>query len=246
MIYAEFIPHMKRYFEYPNFLGERILLFGFQDIAIHPVFTTGWSDLSWRRRLLKIRYWLNHRLIDIPSEFELPTLTAVLKAKGSCVDEIDLFDQRATIHLDMNHPMGPSSYEQYNTLIDIGSLEHVFDTRQAIDNCFRMIKVGGYYLLSTPVKGYFGHGFHTFNPDALRQAITLNGFEICDEMFTDRFTKMRSPGHRFSAEASIWLLARKLKPLDAFVIPQQRFWVEFYGAQTTDSAGVMKHYREAL
>lgn len=246
MIYAEFIPHLMRYFEYPNFLGQRILLFGFQDIEIHPVFTTSWCDLPWRRRLLKIRYWLNSRLINVPTEFEFPTLTAVLKAKGSCVDEIDLFDQRATIQMDMNYPAGPTSYEQYDTLIDIGSLEHVFDTKQAIDNCLRMIKVGGYYLLSTPVKGYFGHGFHTFNPDALRQAIALNGFQICEEMFTDRFTKVRSLGHRSTAEASIWLLARKLKPLGAFVIPQQRFWAEFYDGQVADAPGVIEHYRAAL
>jgi hypothetical protein len=182
----------------------------------------------------------------VPPEFASPTLTAVLKAGGSSVDEIDLFDRRASIQLDMNYPVRPTSYEQYDTLIDIGSLEHVFDTRQAIDNCLRMIKVGGYYLLSTPVKGYFGHGFHTFNPDALRQAIVLNGFEICEEMFTDRFTTLRLLGHGHRAEASIWLLARKLEPLEAFVIPQQRLWAEFYDAETSDALRVMKHYREAL
>ena len=42
----------------------------------------------------------------------------------------DLFDPRADCHYDMNLPVPPDEHERYGTFVDIGSIEHVFDTRQ--------------------------------------------------------------------------------------------------------------------
>jgi hypothetical protein len=65
-------------------------------------------------------------------------------------------------------------------------------------------------------------------------------------MFTERFTKMPSKSHRDCAEASMWLLARKVRSLDSFVIPQQRFWAEYYGSDKDGAQAAMQIYRNTI
>ena len=47
---------------------------------------------------------------------------------------IDLFDSRATLNYDMNEPVPNREHGRYGSLLDIGCLEHVFDTRQCLEN----------------------------------------------------------------------------------------------------------------
>ncbi len=62
-----------------------------------------------------------------------------------------------------------TQHERYQTVYDVGTIEHVFDTRQCFENCARMVAVGGHYFIHTPVRGYFGHGLHTFAPGILTE-----------------------------------------------------------------------------
>src|SRR5262249_10824874 len=114
----------------------------------------------------------------IPSDFQYRSLSDLLRGRGNSVVSLDLFDNRADLRYDMNQPVPQSEHNKYGTLIDIGSLEHVFDTAQCLENCFRMVRCGGHYLLHTPVNGYFGHGLHVFNPQGLMDCLDVNGFKI--------------------------------------------------------------------
>ena len=154
------------------------------------------------------------------------------------IDILDWYDSRATLRLDMNQPVAAEFHNRYRLFIDIGCLEHVFDTRQCIENCLRMVAPGGHYVLCTPVSGWVGHGFHTFDPKGLVLALTLNGFEIVYQRYTTR-----GEGRiveRPKGDTLIWLVGRKLRPMNEFKIPQQDYWWgEVFGTGPRPSSTLM-------
>jgi hypothetical protein len=186
----------RRIFEIPGFLGEPMLMLGHQDILGG----------------------------DLPEDFAYKNLRELLAARGvNAVTTIDLYDRRADLRYDLNLPVPDAEHERYRTVLDIGTLEHLFDTRQCVENCLRMVKTGGHYLLHTPVRGYSRHGLHTFDPDVMVQALELNGFDV-------RFLAYSSKagdelGRPEDAEdVLLWVVAEKTQPLGAFQIPQQGKW----------------------
>jgi hypothetical protein len=188
----------------PGFLAEPLLIFGVQDT---------WPSAG------------------VPEPDELlrhPDLGAYLRARGLReVLTLDRFDERADLRYDMNHPVPAREHGRFATVIDIGCLEHVFDTRQCLESCLRMLQVGGHYLLHTPVNGYHRHGLHTFHPEVLPTALELNGFEIVYRKLTtpDGVELARTDGH---PDVLLWVVARKTAPLADFVCPQQGLWSTRY------------------
>ena len=94
--------------------------------------------------------------------------------------EVDLHDPRGTA-LDLNKPI--QFRRDFDLVFDIGTLEHIADSQQAIENYLGALRADGLLFLLTPVKGYFDHGFHVFSPEYLRSTLTLNGCAIIDEFF---------------------------------------------------------------
>lgn len=199
MILQEHIKYHREIFDIPHFLSSPVLCFGFQDIA--------------QGVLLK--------------GLQCSNLEILLAALGFSSSSLDLYDPRASLRYDMNYPVPKSEHNKYRTLIDIGSLEHVFDTRQCLENCLRMVAVGGHYLLHTPVNGYYGHGFHTFNPSALLGALELNGFKVIYKKYSrEDGTPVGDPGE--GGDVLIWLVAVKEAEFEEFKNPQQGGWRLLY------------------
>jgi hypothetical protein len=202
------LPGHVRWFEaifgIDGFFGEPVVTFGFHEIALgkagHPV----------------------------PDAYKADNLAQLLANRGlKDTHVLDYFDSRADLRYDMNQPVPSSEYDRYGTFVDIGSLEHLFDARQCLENCLRMVKVGGFYFLHTPVRGYFLHGFHTFHPEALTQALTLNGFEIVFVRYSSADgTPIDDPGA--ASDVLIWLVGRKTRRIAEFVSPQQGCWQTTY------------------
>jgi hypothetical protein len=167
-------------------------------------------------------------LPQFSNDLRVPNLGEFMRRRGvRHFQVLDLFDERAQLRYDMNLPVPEEQHEQWGTLIDIGCLEHLFDTRQCLENCLRMVRVGGIYFLHTPVNGYLGHGLHTFNPEGLLGALQLNGFEILYHRYCAKDgTPLDDPAD--APDAIIWLVARKTRPLDEFQIPQQGKWYGRY------------------
>lgn len=165
----------------------------------------------------------------MPEDFAYPDLTQLLLARGlKEITTLDLFDDRADWKYDLNRPVPSSEHERYRTVFDIGTLEHVFDTRQCLENSMRMVTSGGRYVLHTPVKGYFEHGFHTFHPDLITEAFTINRFEIEYLKYSSGWgAPLERPGD--ADDALIWIVGRKTAPLGDFRTPQQVAWAEVYG-----------------
>ncbi len=80
---------------------------------------------------------------------------------------------------DLNLPIPAEWEQQYDVVIDGGTLEHVFHFPTAISNCMRLLKPGGHLFLFTPANNYFGHGFYQFSPELFYRVLTGgNGFRV--------------------------------------------------------------------
>lgn len=207
MILPGHAPYYLEIFSLPGFLAGPLLVFGVQDI-LKP---------SWR-----------HRAAAAFAPFD--DLGGYLRSRG--VNEVvttDRFDPRADLHYDFNQAVPEREHDRYATLIDIGCLEHVFDSRQCLENCLRLVRRDGHLLLHTPVKGYYGHGLHTFDPEGLQGALELNGFQIVYRKYSTKSGREVASPDGFD-DVLIWIVARKAASFDRFTNPQQGRWTHGYPA----------------
>jgi hypothetical protein len=199
MVLLGHVPFYKEIFALPGFLREPALCFGYQEFD-------------------------HEATLDGSRYLHLGEYFATL---GISATSLDLFDPRSELRYDMNFPVPESEHGRYATFIDIGSLEHVFDTRQCFENCLRMIALAGHYLLHTPVNGYYGHGFHVFNPECLRGGLELNGFQVVYEKYSTVGGKPVA-GPAAPGDIVAWIVARKERNMHEFACPQQRKWYTRY------------------
>jgi hypothetical protein len=188
-------------------------IFKFEDFWKTPFLMIGLPDIEG-----------NH----IPGDFKFDNLKQLVKSRG--IKEVfcwDLFDPKADIRLDLNKPVPEKYRERFKVVIDIGTLEHIFDTRQCLENYLRMVKTGGLFTLVTPINGYFGHGLHVFNPEGIKEALKINNFEIlyC-KYITSTGYEVENPATK--RNILIWIVARKKRPLKIFKVPQQKYWETSY------------------
>jgi len=87
--------------------------------------------------------------------------------------------ENATIIHDMNFPIGEDSKSQYDTFIESGTFEHIFNFPVAVKNCMQLVRPKGYYVSVNPANNFFGHGFYQFSPEIYFRIFSEeNGFQI--------------------------------------------------------------------
>jgi hypothetical protein len=86
--------------------------------------------------------------------------------------------QGANIIHDLNHPIPETLKESFDVVIDGGTLEHIFNFPVAIENCMKMLKVGGSIFIFSMANNHCGHGFYQFSPELFFRVFdNNNGFE---------------------------------------------------------------------
>jgi SAM-dependent methyltransferase len=97
---------------------------------------------------------------------------SVLACDASAYEGADL------VH-DLNQPVPAEWHEQFDVVIDSGTLEHVFNFAVAIANCMRLVKLNGRLFFFTPANNLCGHGFYQFSPELFYRVLSpANGFEV--------------------------------------------------------------------
>ena len=82
------------------------------------------------------------------------------------VDSIDNSDyEGATIVADFNRPIPVQLESRYDTVLDFGCTEHIFDVAQPVRNVSALYRVGGRILYCIPSNGCCGHGSYQFSPE---------------------------------------------------------------------------------
>jgi hypothetical protein len=107
-----------------------------------------------------------------------PILTILLKALS--VESIDVSNYESATHVhDLNTPLPEKFHGQFDTLLEAGSLEHIFNLPIALKNLMQAVKVGGTIFIQTPANNYFGHGFYQFSPELFYRVFSdENGFQV--------------------------------------------------------------------
>ena len=81
---------------------------------------------------------------------------------ATVVESFDNSDFEHATHItDMNKPLAVQN--RYDTVIDYGSLEHIYNIPQALKNVSELCSVDGQILHVLPANNFCGHGFWQFS-----------------------------------------------------------------------------------
>ena len=79
--------------------------------------------------------------------------------------------------MDLNNRVSDEYAEQFDVVLDAGTLEHIFDIPTALANIVKMTKVGGEVILMLPSSNAIDHGFYSISPTLLYDYFGSNGFD---------------------------------------------------------------------
>lgn len=167
-----------------------------------------------------------------------------LKLLGA--DNVTEFDasayEGASVVHDMNVPVPDPWKGRFDLLYDGGSIEHIFDTRQVIQNITDLIRVGGVFVGVTTANNLLGHGFYQFSPELFYRVFCRhNGWDtvcvlLCEhQAHPPRFWSVTDPellGHRIELQNAeqlyLMIITKKVAQVE-FVPPQQSDYSAAWG-----------------
>jgi hypothetical protein len=140
------------------------------------------------------------------------------------VDSYDYSDYESATHIvDMNRPLG--MVEEYDTVIDCGTSEHIFNVSQALRNISRLGAPGAQIIHVLPANNFCGHGFWQFSPELFFSLYSSGNGYAETEVFLADLENNRSwfaveqprNGERANvvSKSPLYVLCRTLKVSDA-------------------------------
>jgi len=101
------------------------------------------------------------------------------------VDSYDYSDYESATHIvDMNRPL--EMVEEYDTVVDCGTSEHIFDVSQALRNISRLGATGAQIIHVLPANNFCGHGFWQFSPELFFSLYSAgNGYKETEVFLAD-------------------------------------------------------------
>lgn len=136
-------------------------------------------------------------------------------------DYLTLDPDGGQLQYDLNEPI-ENMGGQFETVFNLGTLEHVWDVHQAYLNCARVLRVGGHFLGHSPVAGYEGHGIHVTDWKYIRAFLEANGFEIQELWFSEQNGRNCDvPSRNCGRSIILWFAAKKLTGAQPITKPQQ-------------------------
>jgi len=98
------------------------------------------------------------------------------------------FEDADIIH-DLNIPL-ENSNKQFNTIIDFGTSEHVFNVTECLKNISNLCKINGHIVHCLPANNNCGHGFWQFSPELFFNIYdNKNGFGETEIFLINLFDK---------------------------------------------------------
>jgi len=132
-------------------------------------------------------------ILHLPKEVDYGTWCEKLLIDNFHASKVDSFDysdyEGCTFTHDMNNPLPPAMTtpnNKYDTIIDIGSFEHIYNLPQAFKNISTMCKDGGIIIHILPANNMNGHGFWQFSPELFYSLYSeSNGYTETEVFFAD-------------------------------------------------------------
>jgi len=92
--------------------------------------------------------------------------------------DLDKFDyDKPKLRHDLNTPISEEMHGRFSLVVEVGTMEHVFDIRQVMENIVRLLRVGGSVVHFSVTNNWIDHGFYTFSPSFFYEFYAANGFE---------------------------------------------------------------------
>lgn len=205
-------------------INHQLLRFLPTDRNLGDVLTLGRQDVMISDRKL--------RNLGLPhGEMYADKLLMAMGAESVTALDYSGFEAARFIH-DLNRPIDfwTAGAGLYNTIIDGGTLEHVFNLPQALANVMELLRLNGRLIIDTPCNNWFGHGFYQFSPELFYGTLNRsNGFTIermvIHRLGSNKWHEVLNPletGHRTEL-MTIWgwpmmlkVLARRVEPITPF------------------------------
>lgn len=231
-------------------------------VELGDVLTLGRQELLVPQQELRTLLGDHPPASDVPLDADGYAEPLFLALGARMVDSLDLSDyESATVLHDLNVPAPAHLHEAYDTIVDGGTIEHVFNFPNAIESCMRMLRIGGHYIGFTPANNSMGHGFYQFSPELYYRVFSPeNGFEV-QRMWLRSATdwyEVADPdvlGRRGQLVSSVPLMlvvvAKKLRAMDRMRTPQQSDYVKTWevvdavkkGLPLADESGIRRLVR---
>jgi len=115
------------------------------------------------------------KLAELAKDFVHARVFFEMMGMNSYTD-LDKFDSDKPILLhDMNLPVPDALHDNYSLILDGGTIEHVFDIRQVMENIVQVLKPGGCVV---HISSYsIDHGFFGLSPCLFYDFYSANGFD---------------------------------------------------------------------
>ena len=78
----------------------------------------------------------------------------------------------ADIIYNLNEKVPKHLENNFDCLIDGGTLEHIFEFPNALRSCLSMVRPGGHLIICNMANNHMGHGFYQFSPELFFSAFT--------------------------------------------------------------------------
>jgi len=98
-------------------------------------------------------------------------------------EHLDVMDYSAYEFANIIHDLNDTNVPEellgkYDFILEGGTLEHVFNFRNALEVIFKMLKIGGTFFFDSPIAYGFNHGYYTFSPCLYYEYFSANNWEI--------------------------------------------------------------------
>ena len=126
-------------------------------------------------------------------EHQIPDAESVFSVLGASLDVFDIVAHRGgEIVCDLNEPL--DRREEYDFVLDVGTIEHCFNIGQAAKNMAGLLKAGGIIYHGNPHNAG-NHGFYGLNPTWYADFYGQDGFRLlyCKLMAADSDEPMDIP-----------------------------------------------------
>ena len=96
---------------------------------------------------------------------------------GQASQSLDISDYEDAEYIwDLNKPISKDWQGKFGTIIDSGTLEHLFDVRQSMANIVHLLQPHGRIIHISPANNYMEHGFYQFSPTFFYDYYGSNAF----------------------------------------------------------------------